>query len=181
MSAPSHFLPTKIKSLRGEQSFVGGPLGARNPTRELLREAGITFGSDIRVAQIISLGCGIPQILTLDELTGKAGLGQQLEDMAADCQMVANDLSARFFNVDAYLRLNVENGVGGTEFDDWSVLGSIESNTSVYIGNVTVTNAVDASLHRVRNQVGTTTLGRLSKHIEVDSRPQTDFICRPVE
>ncbi|KIM24402.1 hypothetical protein M408DRAFT_44572, partial [Serendipita vermifera MAFF 305830] len=59
ISFPSHFLPVKIGPPRRQQSFVGNVLGANNPTRLLLEEASNMYGKDRRVAQIISLGCGI--------------------------------------------------------------------------------------------------------------------------
>jgi hypothetical protein len=167
--------------MRGEQSFVGAPLGARNPTRELLLEAGTAFGGDTRVAQIISIGCGTPHLLSLEELRGESGLGRLVKEMAVDCQMVAKDLSTRFRNVEAYLRLDVEAGVGGTEFDDWSVLGEIDTHTSIYIGSAPTTTAIDASVHRVQTKIGTTTLGRLSTHIAVVLRCYPDLVYRPIE
>jgi hypothetical protein len=87
--------------------------------------------------------------------------------MAVDCQMVAKDLSERLFSIEAYLRLNVENGIGGIEFDDWSVLGDLESHARIYLENATVTNIINTSLQRLRNKVGMTTLAKLSKPITV--------------
>jgi hypothetical protein len=122
---------------RTAQSFIGGPLGVNNPTRELLKEANTAFGNDKRVAQIISIGCGAPNILSLGEARGEVGVSRLLKETAVDCQMVAKDLSERLFNIEAYLRLNVDNGTAGIEFDDWSVLGDLESHARVYIGNAT--------------------------------------------
>ncbi|KIM20866.1 hypothetical protein M408DRAFT_81414, partial [Serendipita vermifera MAFF 305830] len=65
MALPSYFLPVKIGPLRRQQSFVGGVLGSNNPTRMLLEEASKLYGKDRRVAQIISLGCGLPRVLSL--------------------------------------------------------------------------------------------------------------------
>ncbi|KIM24406.1 hypothetical protein M408DRAFT_47389, partial [Serendipita vermifera MAFF 305830] len=59
ISIPSHFLPVKIGPPRRQQAFVGSVTGANNPTRLLLNEASIMYGKDRRVAQIISLGCGL--------------------------------------------------------------------------------------------------------------------------
>ena len=58
MAAPPYFEPVKIGPKMRQQSFVGGALGANNPTRLLLSEACNIFGNDQRVAQIISLGSG---------------------------------------------------------------------------------------------------------------------------
>jgi hypothetical protein len=169
-----------ITSLRGDQNFVGGPLGANNPTRELLKEAGTVFGNDTRVSQIISIGCGTPHALSLEE-TGEGGVSRLLKELAVDCQMVAKELSTRLFNVDGYLRLNVEKGLGVIEFDDWSLLGDIESQTGIYIGNATVSNTIDSSLQRIKSRVGTITLGQLSKRSGVYSRSQPNLVYRSVQ
>ncbi|KIM22796.1 hypothetical protein M408DRAFT_39535, partial [Serendipita vermifera MAFF 305830] len=65
MAIQSHFLPVKLGSRRAQESFIGGALGANNPTRLLLEEAGKVFGKERRVAQIISLGCGLPRVLSV--------------------------------------------------------------------------------------------------------------------
>jgi hypothetical protein len=146
-----------------------------------MKEASTAFGNDKRVAQIISIGCGVPPILSLEETKGEFGVGRLLKEMVVDCQMVAKDLSERLFNIEAYLRLNVENGIGGIKFDDWSVLGDLESHARVYMGNATVTSVINTSLRRLQNKVGTTTLARLSKRVGANSRSQSDLIHRPIE
>jgi hypothetical protein len=100
----------KIGPPRRAQRFIGGPLGANNPTRELLKDAGVAFGNDRRVSQILSIGCGTPYTLSLDEAGNEAGVGRLLKEMAADCHMVAQELSSRFFSVGAYRRFDVDRG-----------------------------------------------------------------------
>ncbi|KIM30321.1 hypothetical protein M408DRAFT_324460 [Serendipita vermifera MAFF 305830] len=110
VSLPSHFLPVKIGPPRMQQSFLGSVLGGNNPTRLLLEEASKVYGKDRRVAQIISLGCGLPRVLSVNSLY-EANANRLLKEIAADCEMVANELSTRLFNIDAYLRLNVNRGM----------------------------------------------------------------------
>jgi hypothetical protein len=167
ISVPSHFLPTKIGSRLVEQKFVGGPLGANNPTRELLKEAGVIFGNERRVNQIISIGCGGSPILSLDAEAAEAGVGRLLKEMAADCRMVARELDERLFNVESYTRFNSKKTVENIEFDDWDGLGDIETHTRSYIESATASNMLEVSLKCARNKVGTITLGRLSKSLDV--------------
>jgi hypothetical protein len=178
---PSHFSPVNIISRRTPQSFIGAPFGVGNPTRELLKEASTAFGDDRRVAQIISIGCGLPPKLSLEELTDEVGGGRLLKERTVEFQMVAKDLSARLYNVEAYLRLNVDKGLGGVEFDDWGSLGDIETHTRIYIGNATVSGSIDSSLQRIRGRVGSITLGQLSKHLHGHSSSRPDLACRPVQ
>jgi len=162
ISVPPQFAPVNIGERLVQRKFVGGPLGANNPTRELIREAGMAFGSDRRVAQIMSIGCGVPPIVSLDTENGEAGMDRLMRNTAADCQLVARELDARLFNIEAYRRFNVERGMKNMELDNWDILGDIETHTRSYIETNTVTKALDISLGHLRSKIGTTTLGRLS-------------------
>jgi len=146
---------------------VGGPLGANNPTRELLKEAGLAFGNDKRVSQIISIGCGTPRTLSLKEAGDEAGVGRVLKELTTDCHLVAQELSNRLFSVEAYRRFDVERGMGDTEIDNWSVLGDIETHTRSYIELDAVTRALENSLRCLRGRIGTATLGQISKSITI--------------
>ncbi|KIM22761.1 hypothetical protein M408DRAFT_279258 [Serendipita vermifera MAFF 305830] len=106
IAVPSHFSPVKIGPENRQQTFVGGSRGANNPTRLLLNEASNIFGKDKRVAQIVSIGSGLANVLSLDGLAEGAGVARLLNEMAADCQLVAQELATRLFHVEAYLRLN---------------------------------------------------------------------------
>jgi hypothetical protein len=161
MAIPSYFLPVKIG--RSQQRFAGGPIGAHNPTRELLKEANTAFGSDRRVAQILSIGCGIPPTLSLESISRETGMGRMLKEMPADCQMVAKELAARLYSVDEYVRLSVERGVGGIEVDQWNMLGDIETHTAHYIETVAVTNALEGSLERLKQRSTGVTLAHVSE------------------
>jgi hypothetical protein len=161
MAIPSYFLPVKIGG--SHQSFIGGVLGANNPTRELLKEAGTVFGNERRVAQVISIGCGIPPALSLETMTDGVGANRLLKEIPTDCQMVATELAARLYDVDAYLRLSVDKGIGSIEMDQWGMVGEIEMHTACYVESPTVSHTLDGSLKRLKQRSGTVTLGRLSK------------------
>jgi hypothetical protein len=161
MATPSYFAPVKIE--RSQQSFVGGSVGANNPTRELLKEASAVFGNEKRVAQIISVGCGIPPAQSLEAMTNEAGPSRLLKEIPIDCHTVATELAARLYDVEAYLRLSVDKGIGNIEMDQWRMLGDIEVHTARYIESQTISHALDASLKRSTQGSGTVTLGQLSK------------------
>jgi predicted acylesterase/phospholipase RssA len=161
MATPPYFVPVQIG--RSQQSFVGGPVGANNPTRELLKEASTVFGNERRVAQVISVGCGIPPVQSLEAMTNEAGPSRLLKEIPIDCQTVATELAARLYNVDAYLRMSVEKGIGNIEMDQWGMLGDIEVHTARYTESQTISHALEASLKRLMLRSGTVTLGHLSK------------------
>jgi hypothetical protein len=161
MAIPSYFLP--VKAGRSHQAFIGGVLGANNPTRELLKEAGTVFGNERRVAQIISIGCGVPHALSLEAMMDGVGASHLLKEIPTDCQMVATELAARLYDVEAYLRLSVDKGIGNIEMDQWGMVGDVEMHTACYIESQTITHALEGSLKRLTKRSGTVTLGHLSK------------------
>jgi hypothetical protein len=143
--------------------FVGGAIGGHNPTRELLKEAITIFGDDRRVAQVISLGCGVPSALSLESMTKETGMERLLKEIPADCQMVAKDLAARLYSVDAYLRLSVEGGIGILDMDQWGMLGDVEMHTACYIETKAVASALESSLECLKRRTGAVTLAHLSE------------------
>jgi hypothetical protein len=161
MATPPYFVPVQIG--RSQQSFVGGAVGANNPTRELLKEASAVFGNEKRVAQILSIGCGVPPVLSLEAMTNEPGPSRLVKEIPTDCQVVATELTARLYEVDAYLRLSVDKGISNIEMDQWGMLGDIEVHTARYIECQTTSHALDASLKRSIQRSGATTLGHLSK------------------
>lgn len=108
ISIPSHFLATKIGRI--QRRFVGGPLGANNPTVQLLKEAENAFGNEKRVSQIISIGCGVPPLLSVEVMINESGVGRLLKEIPTECDTLAKELAARLIDVDAYLRLSAEKG-----------------------------------------------------------------------
>jgi hypothetical protein len=167
MAVPSHFSPVKIGPRLRQQSFIGGAFGANNPTRELLKEASTVFGNESRVAQIVSVGSGIHPVLAMDSEANEATLNRLLNDMATDCEAVAQELHTRLYRVKAYLRLNVERGMEDITMEDWGGLGAIESHTGAYIAVASVSDSLDSSLRQLSERFGTVTLGQVSKYIIV--------------
>jgi hypothetical protein len=161
MATTLYFVPVQIG--RSHQSFVGGAVGTNNPTRELLKEASAVFGNERRVAQILSTGCGVPTALSLEAATNESGPSRLAKEIPTDCQVVATELAARLYEVDAYLRLSVDKGIGDIEMDQWGMLGAIEMHTACYIESQTIMHAFEVSLKRLMQRSGSVTLGHLSE------------------
>ncbi|KIM22792.1 hypothetical protein M408DRAFT_78514 [Serendipita vermifera MAFF 305830] len=164
MAIQSHFLPVKIGPRRRQELFVGGALGANNPTRLLLGEASRVFGKDRRVAQIISLGCGLPRVLSTSS-SDTTEIDRLLKEITTDCEMVASELSTRLLNIDAYLRLNVSRGLELFEMKGWNDLGAVGTHTATYLATTVVSESIDDSLWRLVEKVGSVSLGQLSTYI----------------
>jgi hypothetical protein len=171
MAAPPYFSPVKFGQPRWQQTFIGGPRGANNPTRELLKEASAIFGEDKLVGQIVSLGSGRSHVYSVERNTDTEGVDRFIQEMAADCDAVAKELSTRLCDLNAYLRLNVDRGMENLVMNEWDDLGPIETHTSAYIESTEISKALDASLRRLQGGAGTVTLGEISAYSHTLSEP----------
>jgi hypothetical protein len=162
MAVPFLFSPVKIGPRLRQQSFVGGAYGTNNPTREMLKEASTLFSPNRRVAQILSLGSGLPRVISAEPSADGEGVHRLLKEIATDCEMVAQELSTRLYTIDAYLRLNVDRRMEFVRMTDWNDLSSIESHTAAYIGTAIVTGALDTSVRHLQERIGALTLGQIS-------------------
>jgi hypothetical protein len=169
MAVPPLFSPVKIGPRVRQQSFIGGALGANNPTRAVLKEAGSIFGPNRRVAQVLSIGSGLPRVTSMESSADEESIHRLLKEIATDCELVAQELSTRLYTIDVYLRLNVDRGMELVTMTDWNDLGAIESHTAAYIATATVTGALDTSVRHLQVRTGVLTLGQISKF------PVSDF------
>jgi hypothetical protein len=144
---------------------MSASIGFNNPTRELIKEAEMQFGTDTRVSTIISIGCGLPALVAFDGPT--SGSNELLNAIVIDCERMAQELATHLFNVDAYLRLNVDRGMENTKMSDWEGLGIIEGQAETYLAVAAVTKALNSSLLRLQDGVGSITLGQLSTFASV--------------
>jgi hypothetical protein len=169
MAIPLYFSPIKIGAHGRQQTFVGGPLGAYNPTRELLKEASTIFGKQKLLIQLISLGCGRSHVSSMNMHSDAEGFSRGVQEMAVDCETVEKELSTRFCDMNEYLRLNVNRGMENLLINVWDDLGAIETHTSAYAA--TVSEMIDASLTRLQGSTGALTLGQISEYSYTDLEP----------
>ena len=156
----SLFEPVSIGPKRREKTFTSASIGFNNPTRELIKEAEKHFGTDIRVSTVLSIGSGRPALVAFDGRT--LASNELLNGIVIDCERVARELATQLFNVDGYLRLNVDRGMENTKMSDWEELGIIEGHTETYLAVPAVTKAIDSSLQRLQDRVGSITIRQLS-------------------
>jgi hypothetical protein len=164
MATRPYFSPIKIGPCGRQQAFIGGPRGASNPTRELLNEASAIFGKKKLVAQIISVGCGRSHLSSVEWNTDIEDSTRSVQEMAADCEIVAKELSIRLCDIDAYLRLDVERGMDNLVIHEWDDLGPILTHTSAYIETAGISEIIEASLRRLQGGTGTVSLGEISEY-----------------
>jgi hypothetical protein len=178
MATRSYFSPVKIGPRGRQQAFIGGPRGASNPTRELLKEASAIFGKGKLVTQIISVGCGRSHLSAVEENTDIDAPSRPLQEMAADCEIVTKELSTRLCDMDAYLRLDVERGMDKLVMDEWDDLGPILTHTSAYLETAGISETIEVSLRCLQGGTGTVALGEISAYLCFfpDSLPQLHWL-----
>lgn len=164
MAIPSICDPVQIGNRPRQQTFIGGATGFNNPTRKIIAEATSAFRSETRLALLLSLGSGRPGIFSLNMPTidATSRFESLLSRTALDCETVARSLADQLLEVDAYVRLNVDQGLEDLKVDDWSDLGTIEAHTRAYLDDTLVNKAVSEGSQKLVNRVGALTLGQLS-------------------
>lgn len=171
MASPSIFKPIHIgpKGTRTGgpkdlgQEFIGGSLLCNNPTQELLKEAVNVYKGERRIACILNLGSGKPQILTLKEETQTLdNVVRMLEEIASDGESEAEKLIDRFENTGVYFRLSVDRGLETVGIAEWRELGKIEGHTQTYLNTSATTRLVDLCLKTLSNKIGLVSLTQLS-------------------
>jgi hypothetical protein len=162
MALPTIFSPVLVGPEYAAEEFSGAGMGFNNPTRELLKEAKLEYGDERQVSLILSLGSGRPKELTLEKSDSKANSIQDLVmKLVASGESVERDVSYQLYDVGAYVRLNVDQGMEEIQFYEWSQLGKIKSHTKAYLQSTPVTKLVEASLSSLEKREGFMTLYQL--------------------
>ncbi|GAM82044.1 hypothetical protein ANO11243_000230 [Dothideomycetidae sp. 11243] len=147
------FKPIKI----GQSIFIDEGNGRYNPAPQVLDEAVMNEWPGRDVAVFVSIGTGKrpggtgnQQHLWWESFVGGA-IGdfaearRRLISKIEGCEethqyMMAEHLSKRGVNIENYIRLNVEVGVGEFGMNEWNRLSDISSNTRMYLSKPEVTS-----------------------------------------
>jgi hypothetical protein len=162
MALPTIFSPVLVGPEYAAEQFSGAGIGFNNPTRELLKEAKLEYGDERQVSLILSLGSGRPKEISLEHSDFKPNSIEDLVmKLVTSGERVERDVSYQLYDVGAYVRLNVDQGVEEIQFHEWSRLGNIKSHTKAYLQSIPVTKLVDASLTALEKREGFMTLYQL--------------------
>jgi hypothetical protein len=165
MALPTIFAPVEVGPEYAVEEFGGGGFGFNNPTRELLKEAQLVYGGDQQLSVILSLGSGRPKELSMENSgTRLDGLEDLLRRLTINCEAVERDISYQLYDVGAYIRLNVDQGLDTIGFYSWSHLGKVSAHTKQYLHTIPVIKLVDASIIGLAEEQGVMTLGQLGKY-----------------
>ncbi|PVF91305.1 FabD/lysophospholipase-like protein [Serendipita vermifera] len=164
MALPTLFSPVTIGPEYAVEEFCGGGLGFNNPTRELLKEAQSTYGGERRLSVIVSIGSGLPKELSLEVSSQESDvMGGLLRKLALNCETIEKDISYQLYDVGAYIRMNVAQGLEDMQMDDWNRLGKVTSCTKQYLESISVVKLLDTTAEFVMERRGTMSLNQLTR------------------
>lgn len=144
-AAPPYFDPVSIGRAGMQATFVDGGLGHNNPIEQVLEEARRVFPKR-KVACIVSIGTGLARVIRFPNapMTSPLKLINALKEMATESDTTAERVQARFRDTnDTYFRFNVDRGLEDIELDEWKHLGSVETYTTGYLQQTTVSCQID--------------------------------------
>jgi hypothetical protein len=168
MALPTIFAPVQVGPEYAVEEFGGGGFGFSNPTRELLKEAQLVYGGDRQLSVILSLGSGRPKELSMENSGTKPDeLEDLLRRLTINCEAVERDVSYQLYDVGAYIRLNVDQGLDTIGFYSWSQLGKVSAHTKQYLDTIPVRKLVDASINGLTEEQGVMTLGQLGEYFSM--------------
>lgn len=152
------FLPIIVGTGSHRQELIGGIIGAPNPCREVIAEAGGKFKGSSKISVILSIGSGHLGTLSAPMNAGPEDWTAILRDMIANSEKTAQEMEERMGGKDFYFRLSVDQGLQqhyGIAGDDplW-----VNAQTEAYLDSETISDKLEACVEAVCLQLETITL-----------------------
>ncbi|KAG5651484.1 hypothetical protein H0H81_008484, partial [Sphagnurus paluster] len=145
LAAPTFFKSIELGEEVLKEAFVDAGLGCNNPVRLVLGEAHSVYGKERRVACIVSIGAGHPNVIGLHKPGAfqkilPTGLIKVLKGIADDCEKRSEEFekSYRDDNATTYFRFNVQQGLQKVSLAEWDKLGEVKTHTLKYTGETQV-------------------------------------------
>jgi hypothetical protein len=149
-AAPTYFPRIEIGPANRKQKFIDAGIGCNNPTNELIQECELLHGRSAKIACIVSIGTGKPDVIRYEnpgwfQRYFPTALGKSLASLASDTERVAEALEKRFANEaqSLYWRLNVNRGLSSVSLEEWKRLGEVEGYTETFLKYQDVSDKID--------------------------------------
>jgi len=162
LATPPLFMPTSISKDAATFEYIAGDLALSNPTREIIVEAYGAFGSEGRIACLLSLGSG-RNVIGLPSESSWTAWNTFLEHLATDSEQRAQSIDSQMGNLGIYYRFRVSEGLGITPQAVKSDPGSILSHTTVYLDDASVSRKLDICVDSLKAPDGVASLDQLSE------------------
>jgi predicted acylesterase/phospholipase RssA len=134
-AAPLFFDSIHLGPEEDKQEYVDGGVGCNNPCNQLYREARRIW-PERKIECIISLGTGIPRILSKEDPTlynswWPKDWFETLARIATLCEKTHEDMRRIKELNGKYFRFNVQQGMQRISLEEWKKLGEVATHTQV--------------------------------------------------
>ena len=168
LATPPLFAPTSIFKDAATFKYIGGDLSLSNPTRELISEAHSAFGSDERVACLLSLGCGHLGLIDVPKNPDLTSWNRLLENMVMNNQQRAQEIESQMGHLGIYHRYSVTRGLERSNSTTDPEPGEVLAHTGVYLADVAVSRNLDLCAKLLEVRDGGASLEQLSESLKLN-------------
>lgn len=163
LATPPLFTSTSIFKDVANFEYISADWTLSNPTQEIISETQSAFGTERKVACILSLGCGLPGIFSAPESSESVEWVQFLNNLTSDAERKAQSLDSQMGHIGLYSRFSVGGGLETTSLRRNIGLGDIVAHTKVYLDNGPVSRRIDLCIDMIRMREGTLSFDQLSE------------------
>jgi predicted acylesterase/phospholipase RssA len=167
-AAPTFFKSIGICGPDGiSEEFTDGGLKWNNPVKVVIEEGARVFGSERRVACVVSIGTGHQSAIGLRDADWYQALLPMnvidlLKDLATDCEEKASECEKQYGHLPGlYYRFNVEHGLENVSLDDWKKLSEVKTHTKAYLQQPLVERKLDQLVDVLRTRSANITTTQL--------------------
>ncbi|KIM21165.1 hypothetical protein M408DRAFT_333630 [Serendipita vermifera MAFF 305830] len=165
---PPDFVPLSIGKTKYTKKEYIAAIGTSNPINELIAEADSLFGSDSRVAYLLSMGAGNPGVITLPSSDEEKGFYSTILKMMNDCERTAGAVEERLRESKIYHRLSVKQGMQN-HLSDEMLLEMIVTHTAAYIASNEAHEKIKNLVESASVEVGPVTMDQLTGRSAISS------------
>jgi len=178
LASPLFFTPASIYKDFATFEYTSGDLGINNPTRNILSEAHEAFGSDQRVACLLSLGCGHPGVISAPHGFDLDSWSTVLDRLVTSSEQKAQEIESQMGHLGIYYRYSVPRGFSESMSDIVTQPGDILAHTAVYLEDALVSPKLDMCVDVLKKREGGVSLGNLSEWFDAFTEKPCSFVCK---
>lgn len=164
LTTPPLFTSFSIQKHGSVIEYTSGDFVVSNPTRKIISESRMAFGSETQVSCIINLGCGHAGVISIPEMSEMEEWHKLLANLARNSEQSAHEIQTQIGTLGIFHRLSVSRGLGDRADGNSPTFGQILSHTEVYLTDSSVTEKVDLCVDAVKTRLGVLSLGQLTHY-----------------
>lgn len=161
LATPPIFSPISISDDAANYEYIAADIILSNPTRQLIAEAHKVFGSEKKVACLLSLGCGDLGTVAIPENSGLESWNSFLFRMVSDGEKEARVVASQMGHLELYHRFSVEYGLETFSVTEIVNPDNIIAKTAAYLEDASILEKIDVLIESLKIGHGTSSLEQL--------------------